>query len=191
VVPGRYRAYLQLEHEGVFKPIGDTVAINVVPLRDGTLKGISFAELDAFRTDLDALQREADRAFDRLERAENRIAAYRHALERTATPFAEFAAELDSVSSAIRQIKRRLDGSPARDEIGERNPPSYGTHYWTARRGLNTTYGPTAMHRSSLEKARAIYSELAAEITRLNDEILPEIEARLMQAGAPYIKGAK
>ena len=191
VVPGRYRAYLQLEHEGVFKPIGDTVAFNVVPLRDGTLQGISFAELDAFRTDLDALQRDADRAFDRLERAENRIAAYRHALERTATPFAEFAAELDSVSSAISQIKRRLDGSPARDEIGERNPPSYGTHDWTARRGLNTTYGPTAMHRSSLEKSRAIYSELAAEITRLNDEILPEIEARLMQAGAPYIKGAK
>ena len=93
------------------------------------------------------------------------------------------------MEKALRAVEIKAEGSPARNEIGERNPPSIQSHFSAASRGLRTTYGPTALHRRSLDIARAMLAELAPEVNRIADQEIPALAQKFKNAGAPYIKG--
>jgi len=190
VVPGAYRAFMQLEESGMIRPYGDTVLFDVVPLREGTLRGVDYEAIQAFRENLETLQREADESWDQLENAAKRLQAYRAAAERIHQPIDSLLTQISRIETKVLALQRELEGSPSRNEIGEKNPPSYWTHFWSARRGLSTTYGPTPMHQASLAKARVVYDEMKSEIAELWIEQLPDVESRLKSAGAPYIKGS-
>jgi hypothetical protein len=93
------------------------------------------------------------------------------------------------LEKAIRAVQIKTEGSPARNEIGERNPPSIQTHFSTAYRGMTTTYGPTALHRRSLDIAKAMLAEIEPEVNRISDQMIPALAQKFKSAGAPYIKG--
>jgi hypothetical protein len=63
------------------------------------------------------------------------------------------------------------------------------SHFSTAYRGLRTTYGPTALHKRSLDIAKAMLAELEPEVNRVSDQMIPALAKKFKDAGAPYIKG--
>ena len=117
------------------------------------------------------------------------MSGFKKALDRTPASPADLTAGVFDLEKAIREVKIKAEGSPARDEIGERNPPSVQSHFSTAYRGLRTTYGPTALHRRSLDIAKAMLAELAPEVNRISEQMIPGLARKFKEAGAPYIKG--
>ena len=56
-------------------------------------------------------------------------------------------------------------------------------------RGLSTTYGPTEMHRQSIQVGKAELAPIRAEIERYAEEVVPSLERALEGTGAPPIEG--
>ena len=189
VVPGNYSAQLSLEKDGVVQSLGDAVSFEVKAIREGVLKGVDYATYDAYRKELTAVQREMQSLTDLFNRAEKQLKALKKAAAKTPLAPEAVAGELYAIEQALTALTIKAEGSPARDEIGERNPPSVQSHMRAAYRGITTTYGPTPLHRKSLRLAKSMLGDLRPEIERITQQKLPALAEKLTATGAPYIIG--
>ena len=189
VVPGNYSAQLSLEKDGVIQSLGEAVSFEVKAIREGVLKGVDYATYDAYRKELTAVQREMQSLTDLFNRAEKQLKALKKAAAKTPLAPEAVAGELYAIEQALTALTIKAEGSPARDEIGERNPPSVQSHMRAAYRGITTTYGPTHLHRKSLRLAKTMLGDLRPEVERIAQQKLPALAAKLTAAGAPYIIG--
>jgi hypothetical protein len=55
-------------------------------------------------------------------------------------------------------------------------------------RGVNTSYGPTAMHRQAVQAGRNELGQLQTELNRIVEQVMPALERALEAAGAPPIE---
>lgn len=188
VIPGTYTAQLALEQNGTVTPLGEAVSFAVRPIREGVLKGVDFTTLDSYRKAYAEVQRQLQMLQDKFDKAEKKHKGLIKAAAQTPLKPDAFAADLHAIQQAMTALKRQAEGSPAREEIGERNPPSIRTHLRAAARGLSTTYGPTALHRKGLEKAKVMISTLQPELEKIAQQ-LQALDQKLKTAGAPYILG--
>ena len=189
VVPGNYSAQLSLEKDGVVQSLGEAVSFEVKAIREGVLKGVDYATYDAYRKELTAVQREMQSLTDLFNRAEKQLKALKKAAAKTPLAPEAVAGELYAIEQALTALTIKAEGSPARDEIGERNPPSVQSHMRAAYRGITTTYGPTPLHRKSLRLAKSMLGDLRPEVERIAQQKLPALAEKLTAAGAPYIIG--
>ena len=83
----------------------------------------------------------ATEIIDQFDKAEKRLNALKKAAGRTQLSPDAFATEINAINKALFTLKQKAEGSSAREEVGERNPPSVRTHLRAAYRGLSTTYG--------------------------------------------------
>ena len=188
VVPGNYTAQLSIDKNGEVTSLGEAIEFEVKAIRDGVLKGVDYATYDQYRKELTAVQREMQRLTDMFEQAEKQLKGLKKAAAKTLQP-KEIAGQLYTIQKELTALARKAEGSPAREEVGERNPPSIQTHMRAAYRGMTTTYGPTPLHRKSLALAKAMMAELQPEIERIAKQELPAVAKQLKAAGAPYIIG--
>ena len=189
VVPGNYSAQLSVEKDGVVEALGEAISFEVKALREGVLKGVDYATYDAYRKDLTAVQREMQSLTDLFNRAEKQLKALKKAAAKTPVAPEAIAGQLHAIEQALTTLSIKAEGSPARDEIGERNPPSVQTHMRAAYRGITTTYGPTPLHRKSLALAKTMLMDLKPDIERIAKKEIPALVKKLKDAGAPYIIG--
>ena len=189
VTPGQYSAQLSLEKDGVVTAMGEAVIVNVQPIREGVLKGVDYTTLDNYRKELTAVQNDLQRLMDQYDQAETTLNGLKKAVGKTPAAPTSFIKDLFEVEKDMTALMRKAEGSPAREEIGERNPPTVQNHMRAAYRGLSTTYGPTPLHRKSLAIAKEMLEELRPEIERISKTTLPDLSEKLKQAGAPYILG--
>ena len=54
--------------------------------------------------------------------------------------------------------------------------------------GLNTTYGPTTMHRQSIQAGQAELAPIQAEIERYAQEVVPALERALACDGPALVE---
>ncbi len=190
-MPGNYTATLFVEENGSVNQIGEAVEFEVKPIREGVLKGVSYEEFDAYRTQLSEMMQKMYALEDALGKSNDLIAAYKQAAERTTALPGTLMAEIDAAEATLQAINETVEGNAAREEVGERNPPNVSTHIGVASRGLSTTYGPTALHKKSMMIAQKMMEEVAPQIDAIYTKTLPEIAEKLKAAGAPYIMGTK
>ena len=189
VTPGQYIAQLSLEKDGIVSATGEEVVFDVQPIREGVLKGVDYATLNNYRKELIAVQNDLQHLMDQFDQVETTLKGLKMAVSKTPAAPASFVKDLFKVEKDMTALMRKAEGSPARDEIGERNPPTIQNHMRSAYRGLSTTYGPTPLHRKSLAIAKEILEELQPEIELISKTTLPDLSERFKQAGAPYILG--
>lgn len=189
VTPGQYSAQLSLEKDGVVSPLGKAVTVEVKPIRKGVLKGVDYATYNQYRKELEEVQNTLQRLTDQFDQAETTFKGMKKALAKTPASPAMFAGEMHQLEQDMIALIRKAEGSSARDEIGERNPPSVQGHLRVAYRGISTTYGPTTLHRKSLQLAKEMIEELRPEMERIATKAIPMLHQKLKAAGAPYIMG--
>lgn len=188
-MPGAYTATLHLLKNGEATLLDGPISFQVNRIYEGVLKGISYTEYDAYRTEVAALITESRTAADVLNRSGKKIKAMQTALKRTATAPGSLDRDLNALAATHYALELEAGGSPSRDEVGERNPPSMQSHLGVAMRGLSTTYGPTTLHKRSLTLAKKMLAKMKIQIEALSQESIPAMEKALHEAGAPYIMG--
>jgi photosystem II stability/assembly factor-like uncharacterized protein len=190
VPPGEYAARLMREHGGEVEELAGPVTFRVKPLHDTSIPAPDPREYQAYREEVKRVQDQLAAAQEFVQEARTQVQAMEVALERSATVPGNLNGALYSLKQELREIEKELNGSPSRNEIGERNDPTVSDRFSTAYRGLTTTYGPTGNHRQSLRMAEDQLGELMPKVERLRDETIPNLQESLREAGAPYIIGA-
>ncbi|MBT8178194.1 MAG: glycosyl hydrolase, partial [Eudoraea sp.] len=188
-MPGTYTATLMKEENGTITTLDGPISFEVVPLREGTLKGISYDEFNQYITEFKDLQRRSSIVSDALDESMKKVKAMQVALSRTNVAPGTLDKQLHDLKQQLYTFEEKLEGNSSRDEIGERNPPTVGTHLRVAMRGMSTTYGPTPLHKQSMGIAGSMLNGMIGEMKTISTETIPALEQELKRLGAPYIIG--
>ena len=188
-IPQAYTATLYLEDNGVITQLDEPVVFDVKPIRKGVLQGVSHQEYDGYRNSLNALIKKLDVLEDVLERSEQKLVALKTALNNSNIAPGPIDKEIQTLQEEATAIRKSVEGSPSKDEIGERTPPGIQTHLRVAYRGMMSTYGPTPLHQKSMTLAEKMSLEIEARITSLQNDKIKPLEQKLKAQGAPYIQG--
>ena len=189
VTPGSYTVTLSKQVDGEVTVLDGPVPFEVVPLRKGTLKGSSYEDIIAFTSELEDLQGAMSAFNFTLDHCQKKIGAMETAVSRLDKDAPELIADLYQLKKKLTAFDRKVNGSDAKREIGERNNPSVQSRMFVGFRGLSTTYGPTEMHKESLRIAKSEFSVLSAELSDIESGELKRIEDKLSEMGAPWIEG--
>ncbi|MDX1392813.1 MAG: glycosyl hydrolase [Gemmatimonadota bacterium] len=187
-LPGSYTATLVRHAAGAVTEMAGPVSFEVVPLRDGALPRQPNAAVAAFRAEVEAFARDLAVAENLLDAAIERVEALQVSLRRAPRDEPALASRLYDTRIELYELLERLEGSEAKDEIGENGPPTPDDRLGVAEDGLDTTYGPTAMHRSILAAGRNELAPIRGEIDRMAEQVVPELARAVEATGAPPLE---
>ena len=188
-IPQAYTATLYLQDNGVVTQLDEPIVFDVKPIREGVLQGVSHQEYDEYRNNLSALIKKLDVLEDVLERSEEKLMALKAALNNSNIVPGRINKEIQALQKEAIAIKKSVEGSPSKDEIGERTPPSIQTHLRVAYRGMMSTYGPTPLHQKSMALGKKMTLEIESKVMSLQNDKIKPLEQKLKTLGAPYIQG--
>ena len=187
--PGTYTMTLSKVIDGVWTELAAAQEFKVVKLREGALPAKNVSEINAFRKRFVAFQQELTAVSTVLSRSQALVDAMNKALSSATKPTPELAKSIEDARNALLAIDRTMNGSKARNEIGEKNPPSPGDGSFVGFVALSSTYGPTGNHIAAFERAVAQLAQVKAELRTISEETLPALRKALKDAGAPWIEG--
>ncbi|HLF62877.1 MAG TPA: hypothetical protein VI603_03955 [Saprospiraceae bacterium] len=188
-VPGSYSVSLFREVDGQLTTLAGPMNFEIAPLRTGALQGKSFAEIDAYRKALDELSASVSATNIILRENIERVRAMRTALSRTDIDSPDLVQQLHTLNNTLLDLDTKINGNKSKAEIGELDRPTIDSRLGTARRGLSTTYGPTAMHAENLEIVKLDLKEIETSLDNITNMEIPKVERALQAAGAPWIVG--
>jgi hypothetical protein len=165
------------------------VDVEVVPAFDGALERVPASVVVAFREEVEAFAQDLTEASNLLQEQIQKVEAMQTALSRADSLDPELSSRLYQTRLELLELRGRMEGSEARGEIGERNPPTPSSRLSLGYQGLGSTYGPTEMHRQTLQVGQAEFAPIRAEIERYANEVVPSLGEALEAMGAPPIEG--
>ena len=187
--PGTYQASLSLVQNGEVIPLDGPISFEVKALREGVLKGVSHEEYNAYLTEITQVYKSISAVRDVLSESGKMHKAMVTALAQAKILPGTLEPKLEALKLDLTRIKQSISGSPSRREVGERNPAGIQSFLSNAMVGLRNSYGPTPLHRKSLKIAKELLIQLRAEVKTISEVRIPDIEAALKAADAPYILG--
>lgn len=187
VVPGTYFASMSLVKDGDVQELSDEISFDVVPLREGALDRKPDETREAFMENLIAFQQDLSAVSSRLEDAQERIAAMRAALIRADNEDPELLERLHDARMKLLEFDKAMNGSDAKGQIGEKEPPTPRSRLFVGFRALGTTYGPTATYERTVEAGKSELEAIRRELDAYLSSEMPALERALEAAGAPPI----
>ena len=185
--PGSYSVTMYAVQDGQAKQLGEKQSFEVKPLYEGVLEASTAAEIDKFRLELEALQREYGKVSSSLKKAEERVKAMKQACLKLDRDTPGLLARVHEAEAEVIKLDLQLNGNQSKQEVGEKEIPLPGTRMMVASRGLSTTYGPTDLHLESLRLAMEELAPVKEGVEELTGQLLPELEKALVAAGGPWI----
>ena len=186
-IPGNYTANLFLENKGKITKLDGPVLFEVKPLRNGVLKGASYEDFDNYRVSISSLQKEIYSFNDLFSQSLNNLKKFKIALSRISALPGELNSKLYSAEKELNYLEKMIKGSSSKGEVGEKTEATIQSRLSFASRGLSTTYGPTKLHKESLELAKKSFNNLKPRVEKMFKETLPNLKKLLEKHGSPYI----
>ncbi len=190
VVPGKYSVSLSKEVDGLITELQDPQSFNVKALRTGALKGSSYDETLAFWKELSAVQASLQKVYIEMGESIKTADLMKVSLERSSIVSADLNKQLHDLKTKLQAMQAKLGGSPAKNEVGEKNPATINSRLSAASTGTRmSSYGPTPMHKRSLEIAQEELTEITDELKKIKETEIPALMKKLKEGGAPWIEG--
>lgn len=187
--PGTYTATLSKIVRGEVTELSGPIKFDVVPLQQQALEGAPDEVIVEFRENLEAFQQDLTQTTNTLQKQLDKVNAMQTALARAETEAPELVTRLNDARLQLLELNERMNGSEAKEEIGERTPPSPRSRMFVGFRALNTTYGPTEMHRETIEIGKEELAGFKQDLNRIVNNVMPGLERDLKAFGAPPIEG--
>ncbi|MEE4196738.1 MAG: hypothetical protein V2I54_03770 [Bacteroidales bacterium] len=190
VAPGKYKVILSKEIDGVVTDLSQPMEFEIERLRKGALEGAGPDDVVAFWEKLEIFSASLNTAQIVLNNAREKVGAMSIALSRAEISPGELNRKLHELLLEIKTLETEFYGSQAKSKIGEKDIPTIFDRLSAASIGTsNSTYGPTPMHRRSLEIARNEFAQVKTKIDEIVEKKIPALEKELINAGAPWIEG--
>ena len=188
VTPGVYSATLYALHKGEVDQLTEAVSFEVKPLFDQVLEPATPAEIGEFRKALDAAMLEYGAINKALLEASEQVKVFKNACFRMEGDAKDLLEEVYRAEAEVQKLGEMLFGKHSKGQVGEKQPPNLSNRWYTARNGLTTTYGPTAMHKESLQIGLEEMKPIKEQVQTLKNTTLPVLEEKLRNEGAPIVK---
>ncbi len=189
--PGTYSVGLYENIDGTLKLLAGPMNFEVKKLRDGALPPKPTSEIDAFREDFQAYQQDLMAINTHLENGLKKVDAMKRAFKQAKRPSDQLYSKIHAAKEKLLDMKTVMRGNAAKNEVGERNPPSPGNGAFVGFVALNNTYGPTESHKKAFSRAQKQMIGVKSNLRNMVETTLPAIEAELKAAGAPWIEGQR
>ena len=186
VPPGEYTVTLTKTSNGIETELTNAVAFNVIPLQEPTLKGSSPDEIVAFQKEVEAAMLESAEFSAQLSDYSEELDAMELSLSRADKSSPELFKKISDAKVMLKKIQQSSSGFSSKSRVGERNPPSPQSRMYAGVRGLSTMYGPTALHKQTMESGKTELASLKSQLAELT-ALLPELHSALRSLGAPKI----
>ena len=168
VTPGTYYVQLFKKHNGALLQLTPKEAFEVARLRQNVLTNPKAASHNAYKPKLNALYVKSEIMDKKLEKTKKKIAALSKAIGFAQANQDVLHKTVYDLQKQQYDLERKIDGSDAKGEVGEKDTPTLSFRISVASRGFySNTYGPTAMHMESYDMALALLSELAPQVDAL------------------------
>ncbi|HKL19379.1 MAG TPA: hypothetical protein VJ905_10440, partial [Halalkalibaculum sp.] len=187
--PGTYTASLSKVVRGEVTELSEPITFEVVPLQSGAIEGASDQAIVAFRENLESFQQDLTQTTNTLRKQLDKVNAMQRALNRADQEAPALVNRLNNARLDLLELNEQMNGSEAKGQIGERNPPSPRGRLFTGYRALSTTYGPTEMHREQVEIGKEELAEFKQDLDRFANNVVPALLRDVRNAGAPPIEG--
>ena len=187
--PGTYTVTLSRQTDGKITPLAGPISFEVERLYKGVLQPASDDAIASFRQKMESIQADVAIVSYLMNNSMTKVNAMQTALSRTRIAPGDLDAQLHDLQQKLYEMEEEMSGNQSKEEIGERNPPSFRSRMFMGYRGLSTTYGPTPMHKESLEIAMRQMKSMKAKVEKISEQEIPRLEKALQAAGAPWIEG--
>lgn len=189
--PGKYTVTLTQVVNGVTTSLADPVTFDVVPLREGSLKGASHQELSAFLRSYEATSGQLSKVSSHIEAMNKKVAAAHKALMSSKIAPGTFDQRYAEVKTEMDKLNSMLNGNAARNMVGEKNPATLGERMFAIYRGIsNSTYGPTETHKATMTIITEELLEMEKATSALHNN-LNQLIKDMVAAGAPWVEGVE
>jgi hypothetical protein len=187
-----YTAELALITEGETRLLTGPVSIRVNRMTTPALQGADITEVTAFWDALADVGGQVSASQYALSDIFEDIETLHKVLESSQVKPGAMEQKLAALKSEAYELDRALSGDKSKGEVGEYDIHRITSWLWHAQGGVaNSTYGPTASHRTSLDNAREALAPVAAAINRMLNEDLPQLRSELMAERAPWGRGQR
>ena len=188
--PGRYRVEMTLVTAAGVESLGVPQEFDVKALPTAISPAPDYAQVAEFHRETGELLRQALGASRQLGQAQERLPYLRRALLATPQAPASLFSQLDQLEADLSAIRLQLRGDPLLGRFEEPSVPSVLGRAWTVAGGTwSTRQAPTQTQEQSLNVAQQDFSTVKGELNRILKETLPDLEAELEAAGAPWTPG--
>ena len=187
-VPGNYSAQLYQQLDGEITALGESQSFAVKQLRTGALEGAPLEEVAAFWRSFEKTSGASSALAIRMN--DTRRYADRLAKGLLATPALELSQHerFAEMQQELAAIETEYGGNPLKAGPGEKNNPTIGDRLFAVMRGVErSTYGPTSMHRSSLQLANEMIADLNTRLDSWRREAA-KIGQAIQAAGGPWVQ---
>ena len=188
--PGSYVVRMGRMVDGEYTDLGLEQTFQVVPLRSGTLEGATPGEYASFMQELASLQGAILGAKEAIDASVNQLRAIQETLLRSTGEEEHLDEAARNMERWFLDLRERLLGNSVRQRMGDPGPIPVSRRLQVVVSGTaQSTHGPTASHRVSLEIVREEFDSIRSELEPLIDLELPALELRLDAAGVPWTPG--
>ena len=186
ITPDEYSAQMFKQIEGKYIAVSNKVKFNVVPLKQGALKGSPYNVVVSHWNEVSELRSKIYHLSKLIKDLKNKNLIALKAYQRAELVDEKINMKILSLREKILELELNVNGSSIKSKVGEQNDyPRMRDYIWAA--SSYSTYGPTKQHKESLQNAHTLYNKFNKEYESLNQQINP-INNSLNKINAPVIK---
>ena len=186
IAPDEYSAQMFKQIEGKYIAVSNKVKFNVVPLKQGALKGSAYNVVVSHWNEVSELRSKIYHLSKQIKDLKNKSLIALKAYQRAELVDEKINMKILSLREKILELELNINGSSIKSKVGEQNDYLRMRDYiWAA--SSYSTYGPTKQHKESLQNAHTLYNKFNKEYDSLNQQIEP-INNSLNKINAPVIK---
>ncbi len=191
VAPGEYTVSLSKRVRGISEELVAPQKFVVKRMRNGVLADQSDAS--EFWAEVSKFNRSVTAVDAKLAEVEGKLTLMAIATERVSGGDPVVLENgLQSIRNEVNAVASLINGNAARNAVYERTQPTVRSRLGVVLTGLaRSTYGPTQTLRDQFDIAQSEFGPIQNRLTTLVDVTIPNFEAELAEAGAPWVPGSK
>jgi photosystem II stability/assembly factor-like uncharacterized protein len=189
VAPGTYKAFInKLLPNGSIENLSDTVSFTVKELHRPYLKGKSLEEVAGFWKQLDDLTAKINILQKKSEENQNYTTLLYKTVLKSNKNTPEILQKLQQIKKDLIAIKKKMNGSPSKNEVGEKVAPTIFNRLSAVKLGVQfSSYGPTTTHLKTFTLAKQEYQKLSAKMQEINNN-LKQVRMMMKNLNIPYLE---
>jgi len=168
--------------------LSEAVSFQVLPLHEQVLEPATPAEIEEFRKALESAKLEYGAVSKALKESSERLKVLKNACFRMESDAGDLLEEVYRTEAEVQKLGEMLNGKQTKGQVGEQEAATLEMRWYAAEMGLSTTYGPTTMHKESLQRGIEEMKPIREQVQTLKNTTLPALEEKLRKAGAPIAK---
>jgi hypothetical protein len=187
VAPGKYTVSLYQQIGGQVTELIGPQSFEVDRIRENVLKNPLADMRQNYIDQLMALDMEIDLASHSFEKSSKHLKTLLKALPFVETSQEGLSSTLYTLLDRMHAVKRLLEGSSSKAEVGEKDNLTLSYRLYFAANGLTgNSYGPTPLHMESFEVAKTLFAQIKPMIVSFVSDV-NSASAKMETAGAPVV----